>query len=239
MEMASIEKIKNIYIPKNIKQKVYCFVSHHIRRLSLNIAEVIIRLIILYVNQFDMFTYDYGLGPLSFFGYVIHNNFQTIMRNDSVQNSFREVYGKKMIELENVNTKVIHIWNVQVNNIPIHSHNQQIMIGICDVDDVTYKMNQYYGIDNRFNHVCDDNNNIIARYVNIDGFQGKCMMTFDIITVKITKCHNIIDLHFYINDVHCITFYNIKGLIYRLFISTNTLFTSCTLKDYECKMLTK
>ena len=230
---------KKQYIPENIKQKVYCFIHQHIRMLKLsNIAEVIIRLIILYIDQIDIFGYsNMGLGPFSTFGYVIHNNFQTVMRDDNDMNSFKDIYGEKLIKFQNIGANIIHVWHIQINNIPIRSYNQQMMLGICAKHDVGEKRNRYYGINDRFNHVYEGDNKIITKYLNIDIFQEKCMMKYDIITIEITKCHNIINLNFYVNGIRCTTFYNIDESVYQLFVSTNVLFVSFSLKHYECKVL--
>ena len=243
----NIKKIKDQHISTNTKKLVYRFVKENVNELKLiNIPEVIIKLFILYIHQIDRFIY-HSLNPFNSirdnFGFVLINNFQTIMRNDVNIYSFKEIYGSTLIQLSyNFHHRICHSWKVEINNIPSYSDNHQSILGICnketDIEDKPLNHYHYYGIDNKFNHSYKNmNNHVKIKYVNISHFQGRNITKYDIITIEVTKWYNDIHLNFYVNDILCMTYFNVENISYRLFVSTNTMFVCCSLKHYECVIL--
>lgn len=214
---------------------MYGFVRSNEKRLKLvNIPSVLIELFILFVHQLDTF-----INPGH--GFTIINNFQTAMRNDVDIHSFKEVYGSQLIQLKH---QMIHSWNVEINNTPFYSDKCQLILGICDkevdFDVEPLSRYQYYGMDYKFNHAYRSfNNRVMIQYGNIENFRGSRMAKCDTITIEVIKWYRRINLNFYVNDRHCVTYFKLENIPYRLFISTNTMFASCSLKQCESSILTE
>lgn len=219
----------------NTRKLVYGFVRGNEKRLKLvNIPRVVIELFILFINQIDTF-----INPR--YGFTIINNYQTVMRNDVDAHSFKEVYGSQLIQLKET---MAHSWKVAINSIPFYSDKCQLTLGICDkeldFDDEPLSRYHYYGMDDKFNHSYRSfNNRVMIQHENIDNFQGKRIAKYDVITIEVIKWYRRINLNFYVNDIHCVTYFKLENIPYRLFISTNTMFASCSLKQYESSILTE
>lgn len=230
------------YIHDNIKKLINGFVKENTKKLQLmNIPEIIIKLLILYIHQIDAFSYNSLNSFNSFeddFGFMLINKSQTMMRNHVNINSFKEIYGYKLVQLSYISHhRIHHTWKIEINNILCYSDNHQLILGICnkEFEDKPLNHYHYYGMDNKFNHLYNNmnNNDIKIKYVNIYNFQENNIKKDDIITVEIVKWYRDINLNFYVNDVHCITYFNIENIPYSLFVSTNTMFVCCSLKQYE------
>ena len=219
--------------PKTIKL-VHGYVRWNTKKLKLvHIPSVLVQLFILFINQWDAF-----INPNPrLFRFTTINSRQTAMRNAADMQLFREVYGQNLIYLEHA---TFVSWRVEINNIPFDSVESQLRIGICSTEKRFNggPLNKYfyYGMDNKFdcywNHLgnVDD---IIQKSSITDDFIGKTIMKGDIIKIQVIKWNKMIYLHFYVNDKHCITYITIKDVPYRLFISSKTLFTCCSLKHYQ------
>ena len=241
------KKLKYHYMSDTNNKLVYGFVRYNVKRLQLiNIPEVIIRLFILFIQQIDEFIYSSENAYQYYnFGFVIINNFQTIMRNNVHLHSFKEIYCDKLIQLScNFNHRIYHCWKVEISNIPFCLDNRQLILGICNkhdrFEDKTLNSYCYYGIDNNFNQIYNTkNDHTIIKHVNIDNFQGKKVTKYDTITIEVVKWYGDTHLNFYVNDILCITYFNVKNTSYRLFVSTNIVFACCSLKWYESNILTE
>ena len=221
-----------LYIDPNTNKLIYGFIrKYKVLFKSLNIPDVIIKLFMLYFYQRDFFHNIIGRN-----GFIVHNHNLTAMRNDIDENSFKQIYGKTITEPSSYKQKVIHLWRIKVNNVPFLQSYQQLHFGISSVETGWKHLHYYYSINNKLNHIYNSKNNIEIQHLNINHFQTKEIMKNDIITIELVLDYNHINLHFYINDVHCTTYKNIDNIKYKLFISTNKLFVSVNLESYECKI---
>ena len=242
----SDNRLKYQYISDTIKNLVYGFVRHNVKRLQLiGIPTVIVQLFILFIHQTDEFIYHTAnaFNPMYNFGFVIINNFQTIMSNNVDIHSFKEIYCSRLIQLScDFNHRIYHSWKVKINNIPCFLDNHQLILGICnkndDCEDKPLNDYHHYGMDNNFNHLYNKkNNHIMIKHLNINTFQGKKITKHNIITIEVVKWYGSTCLNFYVNDILCITYFNVEDTSYRLFVSTNTMFICCSLKQYESNIL--
>ena len=219
------------YVPSKTDKLVHGFVRWNMKTLKLLIPTALVQLFILFINQFDRFSFRYP----RFFPWTYINNRQTAMRNDGWKTYFKEVYGSNLIQLKH---GTVNSWKIEINNMPFNLDKGQLRLGVCDkvreFDEEPLDEYHYYGIDNKYNHSYrSKNNGVMVHPANTHDFQGKRFEKYDIITIEIIKWHGTIHLNFYVNGMICMTYNEIPDASYRLFISSDTQFACCSLKQFE------
>lgn len=221
----------NKYIPSKTDKLVHGFVRWNMKTLKLLIPTALVQLFILFINQFDTFS---RIFP-RFYPWTYINNQQTAMRNEDWKTYFKEVYGSNLIQLEH---GTVNSWKIEINNMPFNLDKGQLRLGVCDkvieFDDKPLDEYHYYGIDNKYNHSYrSKNNGVMVHPANTHDFQGKRFEKYDIITIEVIKWYGTIHLNFYVNGKICMTYNEIEDVSYRLFISSDTQFVCCSLKQFE------